>query len=489
MNSITLQEGDNLSTLAKKHGVSVNDLVTSNKTNTKAIPDIKNPNLIIAGESLNIPTPSVLQTTTTQRATTQDRVGQLGNMTTNMAGGSTLPTPGNPGSGPSADGTGFGGGSVGAQPSIDTGTGEIKDAKGNVIGKTSESIEKGSEGAKDDPLSGVKGEVDKIRAAGEAQITNMKRTLEGLARSSDAKTQARVQMITEMYGQRIDALKETYKRAGAAKDTANFRNGVNRYTPEQGQGVLTDNEVQLQMKITDVLTKMNESIIKAEEAQSTNDVKLFNAEFDKIEKYQKDINSSIVNLMKEATSYQNALTKKMQEGNKEEGDKMKGSMDLSKRVAPAVAASLEGLSKKEQSAFIEKYAKENGLDPAILSGDVSAYTGAGKPVKKTDPKATKGKAGSPDNPYISGSFNYTDNDLGAVESAFSTGGKIGDVSYNKRSPEGYVDVNLYKKMAENWTKSGGLVKDFVSKFPATKYINPEDNATLPTYLQNTTKPK
>lgn len=492
MNSITLQPGDNLSSLAQTHGVSVNDLVGANKDNTSALPDAKNPNLIIAGQKLNIPQPSVIQTTSSQRADTQANMAKLGNMTANNIGGTALPTPGNPGTGGSGAGGDAGTGAGGGKPIIDMNTGDIKDANGNIIGKTTDGIKKDQATAEGDPLSSVKGRIEEIKTSGEAQINNMKQTLTNLMASSDASTQARIQSIQAMYGQRVEALKETYKRLGAAKDAADFRNGVNRYTPEQGQGVLTDNEVQLQMKITDIYTKMNDAITKAQSAQSANDIKAFDTEFTKIENYQKEINTAISGLMKEATAYQNSLTKQMAEKNKADAGKVKEDMELSKRLAPAVASSIAGLAtKKEKQAFIEKYAHENGLDPAILEGDVASYTGAGKPVKaKATPAGSKPKAGTAENPYVSGKFKYTDDDLGAVESAFTTGGKIGNVTFKGRDPQtGYVDVTLYKKMADNWVRSGALAKDFTAKFPPAKYVNPDDNATLPTYLQNTQKPK
>nr|MBP8994108.1 LysM peptidoglycan-binding domain-containing protein [Bacteroidales bacterium] len=49
MEKITIQKGDTLSGLANKYGITVSALMAAN-------PNIKDPNLIIAGNSLNIPT-------------------------------------------------------------------------------------------------------------------------------------------------------------------------------------------------------------------------------------------------------------------------------------------------------------------------------------------------------------------------------------------------------------------------------------------------
>jgi hypothetical protein len=50
-----------------------------------------------------------------------------------------------------------------------------------------------------------------------------------------------------------------------------------------------------------------------------------------------------------------------------------------------------------------------------------------------------------------------------------------------------VDPGLYQSLANYWTSKGLQVKNFVKEFPPAKYINPTDNKTLPSYLQNTTK--
>lgn len=56
-NTITIQKGATLSGLAKQYNTSVNDLL-------KANPQIKNPNIIVAGASLNLPTEQVSPTPT-----------------------------------------------------------------------------------------------------------------------------------------------------------------------------------------------------------------------------------------------------------------------------------------------------------------------------------------------------------------------------------------------------------------------------------------
>lgn len=55
MATITLQQGDTLSQLAQQHNTTVAELVNLNKENKGALPDPNNPDLILAGATLNIP--------------------------------------------------------------------------------------------------------------------------------------------------------------------------------------------------------------------------------------------------------------------------------------------------------------------------------------------------------------------------------------------------------------------------------------------------
>lgn len=78
----------------------------------------------------------------------------------------------------------------------------------------------------------------------------------------------------------------------------------------------------------------------------------------------------------------------------------------------------------------------------------------------------------------SGSLTITESDIGAGVSKLK--GFTGS--------DGYVDPFKYKDMADYWASQGGLIKDFVGKYPPKNYINPEDNKLLPAYLQTSAKP-
>lgn len=478
-----------LSSIASEHGVSINDIIAANKGNTAAIPDPSNPNLIKAGATLNIPKPSVIQTTTAQRAETQANIQKLNTLQTQGTGATIFNNtdPSNPSNGNN--------GGTGNTPSIDTTTGEIKDAKGNVIGKTTESMKK-DQGADTagDPLSDMKSQIEEIKGWGQTQINNMKSTLDQLSASSDAKTRATISMIQSMYADRIAAVKEAYGRLGQAKDMNDFRNGVNRYTPYQGQGVLTDNEVQEQTKITDFMTKMFDAITKAQNAQDANDTKTLNLEMTKVSQIQKDINQSVSNLYKSALEFQKQTAKQTADIQKQKQTEFKTYMDISKRIAPALATSLANIkTEKERKSFIEKYAKENGLDPAILSGDVQDYMNKANVTNAKEQRAEdannrandKAKNGGATTPKggTDGSFKYTPNDVSAYSDLLNKGGKAPDGTvFNARGSDGFVDPTAYLAAYKDWISQGGTPKGFTKVFPVTN-VNPDSYSKLPQAIQ------
>jgi hypothetical protein len=232
---------------------------------------------------------------------------------------------------------------------------------------------------------------------------------------------------------------------------------------------------------------MFDAITKAQNAQDSNDTKTLNLEMTKVASIQKDLNTSIANLYKSALTYQKDLAKQTADAQKQKQTDIKTGMDASKRIAPALASEMTGMAPDKQKKFLEKYAKDNNLDPAVLTGDVQAYMDT--QANKNKPKTPTTPAGTKTKPLISGKLSYTNDDLGQIEEAFSKGASVSGTQYKARGADGYVDPGLYKAMADRWTAAGGIVKDFTAKFPPAKYVNPESNSTLPTYLQNPAKTK
>lgn len=83
---------------------------------------------------------------------------------------------------------------------------------------------------------------------------------------------------------------------------------------------------------------------------------------------------------------------------------------------------------------------------------------------------------------VSGGLTYTPQDMGEDSQALES----------SRGNDGYVDPTIYQNLYKAWVANGGLLKDFLAKFPPDKYVNPA-NTWLPSYLMpkttSTTKKK
>lgn len=78
--------------------------------------------------------------------------------------------------------------------------------------------------------------------------------------------------------------------------------------------------------------------------------------------------------------------------------------------------------------------------------------------------------------YVSGSLVTTTAKLSEGEQKLDT----------SRGEDGYVDPSIYKGLYDDWISSGGILKDFLSKFPPKNYVNPE-NKILPSFLRSPVK--
>lgn len=482
-----------LSGIASKAGVTVQQILDANKGNTSAIPDPSNPNKIIAGAKLTVPTPSVIQTTDAQRAQTQTRSTNLNTMLT----ASNTPTdringisqnPNVPNSDGTAYGTkpgqgGTGGGSTGATGDQNNNNGNQNNGSGDSTDPTSKN------GTTGDPFADIKSRISDIQATGLSQITEIKSTLEGIKNTADAGTLALINSLQAIYASREASVTDSYNRLGAKLQGEGFRNGLARYAPDQEAGVMTNNEVQGQMKIAQLQGEMMSQIAKAQQAQTDNDTKLFNDEYDKIDAIQKDMNTAVQGLYKEAVDKQNADTKAKQLSQKTDQTTLDNGMKTSQRIAPAIADALNQFTnQKDKDDFINKIATQYGIDPNVLRGDIS--TAALKTKNTNSEIANRGKKSGSGaaKTYKSGTFSYTDADLSSYANAFKNGGTSPTgQQYNGRGSDNYVDPGMYLYNFNDWVSHGGLPKDFISKYPPKDYINPDDNATLPAYLRSSIK--
>lgn len=93
----------------------------------------------------------------------------------------------------------------------------------------------------------------------------------------------------------------------------------------------------------------------------------------------------------------------------------------------------------------------------------------------TPTKTTTTKATVPKGTFVSGKLTYSPQDQSEDSQALEA----------SRGEDGYVDPTTYQTLYKAWINNGGLLKDFLSKYPPKNYVNPV-NTWLPSYLMPTT---
>ena len=108
--------------------------------------------------------------------------------------------------------------------------------------------------------------------------------------------------------------------------------------------------------------------------------------------------------------------------------------------------------------------KAFSADLTVYNSKISELQGQiiGKPIEQ---KVGVGET-------ISGGLIYTKQD--ASEDS--------QVLEKSRGQDGYVDPTIYQTLYKAWVNAGGLLKDFLTKFPPKNYVNPA-NTWLPSFLR------
>lgn len=121
--------------------------------------------------------------------------------------------------------------------------------------------------------------------------------------------------------------------------------------------------------------------------------------------------------------------------------------------------------------------------PEVIGNSTSGYftydPTTGKFVQVTSGKTTTPKTTTPPSEKIvSGTLTYTAQDQAEDSKALE----------DSRGSDGYVDPTIYQNLYKAWVGNGGVLKDFLTKFPPKNYVNPA-NDWLPEYLMPTTTTK
>lgn len=199
-------------------------------------------------------------------------------------------------------------------------------------------------------------------------------TLDNLKKISDATTQALIESIKQTYAARIDAMNDSNSRVLAAKTSEGIRSGRARYASGLQEGILSDEEQQGISRVGQLQGEMLTLIQQAQSAQNENDLKLFNERMDDLDKIDKNLQSTVQNLQKNATDQLTLLQNKA----KAEADAAKAAqqaaLDKSKRAAPGIAEQLNALpDAKSKAAFLQEYSDQSGIPLDVLMGDIQSY--------------------------------------------------------------------------------------------------------------------
>lgn len=140
--------------------------------------------------------------------------------------------------------------------------------------------------------------------------------------------------------------------------------------------------------------------------------------------------------------------------------------DINKKLAEA--------TKRQEVIDLSNELAVKGYKPATAgTPGAQAYEVGGKKVYFTPPP--KETTGGGDGVVVrSGGLTYTRQDYS--EDAISL--------ENSRGGDGWVDPAVYLSLYEAWIANGGIINDFLTKFPPKNYVNPANNS-LPPVLRNT----
>ena len=134
---------------------------------------------------------------------------------------------------------------------------------------------------------------------------------------------------------------------------------------------------------------------------------------------------------------------------------MKAAVDQAKDWADKIQRiAIEAASKGADALTLQKI--QNSSNPIDAARLAAPFT--------NPPKASGGGT-------TSGGFTYTKQDQSEDSQALE----------KSRGADGYVDPTIYQKLYTAWVNAGGLLKDFLTKFPPKNYVNPA-NTWLPSYL-------
>lgn len=232
------------------------------------------------------------------------------------------------------------------------------------------------------PNENTKTREDKIYEGANKKITDAKwraekekddanETLDGIYDLMNASTQRLIDGIKKTYESRIDQMEDTNKRLLASKQTAGYRSGRARYTPELQSGILSDEEQQGIIRVTQLEGEMLTLIAQAERAQAQDQLDVFNERMDRLTDIDNRLQEETENLLKAANDQLEAMKTAEKEAIELEEKERELITEKVGSNARAIADATKNLTEEDQIAAFTIFAEELGTDFNTLYGYVA----------------------------------------------------------------------------------------------------------------------
>lgn len=498
----TIKYGDTLSGLAQKNGVTLDSIL-------KANPTITDPNKIIAGANLKIPTvanptttPTTIQTTTAQRTADQKTVNDYNTLTASK--GITDPTmtamydsngnvvyvsdpkintqysltnPKASTSGVLNTPTNTATGNNGVTPvvpdmnsSIDlaftSGNTDPTAIYNDLISKNIPNVTLDSVTARiaelqKDPSKLAMSNTNTQLKTLEKQKADFDTQMAGLRASSDAENKAAIDNITAIFATRRSQLEDSHKSLAGLTAKAGYQTDAFRYTPTQAEGLVTNEEQGYISKLAELDSQEKTLLLQAASAKRKSDFDLLSQQMTQYDKINDNRVNLISKLLTIATENNKAITAEKQIAAKANALPSSASVaTLAKAVAPAMKEAIANMSDADKETYLTEKATALKIPLDVLKGEVIGLTDK----QKADAQKLAAKKTSTAKPTATDKKNAVSGNLQKIIDGNPTinGTPIKD-------PNGFFNPKGFQSLI-SWGASKGVTRaDIIKKYPNLFY--------------------
>lgn len=307
---------------------------------------------------------------------------------------------------------------------------------------------------------GIAGQIALAQKQAKKQIEDTTATLSRLSTQLDSAHAGLISAIQSKYSARIANMEQSNKNLIDLKTAVGQRAGRERYASVLQGGILTDEEQAGNQRIATLEGEMLSLVAQANQAKTENDVKMFNAKAEQLDKINKEMTERISQLYKTAVEQEKIQQDKIKQEQLAQKQEFESMLDMSERVAPSIAESTAGMSAKERQAVIELYAEKAGIDPELLLGDVSTAS-----LKRKETVASINQKNR----------SNADGGTGKLTEAEKTRQDASDIAVQLNTvagADGKLSPQNYQKARKAWVSAGYTGEDFDQRF-ARVYVNTE----------------